>query len=154
MPKNLPFSEDQIVLILTSPLSAAMLGRQFGCSHQCICDIRNNKTYRKVRPDIPRVNLYSTRRLNPEHIAYIRDSVESNYALAKRFGVSHRTIISARRGETYKDLGMPSSSNQLHCRNCRHWSSGCSLGFPEAIEDPAFAAECTLFSGSQSSPAG
>lgn len=139
------FTEEQVVLILTSPLPAAVLGRQFGCSHQAICGIRNNKSYRHVRPDIPRTNRYSTRRLKPENVAYIRDSVESNGDLARRFGVSPRTIISARRGETYKDRGIPSSSDQLHCRNCAHWSGGCSLGFPEACEDPNFAAECSLF---------
>lgn len=139
------FTEEQVVLILTSPLPAAVLGRQLGCSHQAVCDIRNNKTYRYVRSDIPRVNRYSTRRLKPENVAYIRDSSESSYILAKRFGVSRRTIIAARRGETYKDHGVPSSINDLHCRNCKHWSNGCALGFPEAEEDPGFAAECSLF---------
>ena len=139
------FTEEQVVLILTSPLPAAVLGRQFGCSHQAVCDVRNNKTYRYIRSDIPRSNRYSTRRLKPENVTYIRDSVESNHTLAKRFGVSRRTIISARRGETYKDRGTPSSTDQLHCCNCKHWGNGCGLGFPEAEEDPVFAAECTLF---------
>lgn len=139
------FTEEQVVLILTSPLPAAVLGRQFGCSHQAVCAVRNNKTYRSIRPDLPRVNRYSTRRLKPENVAYIRDSLESHRALAKRFGVSHRTIISVRRGETYKGRDCPSSDDQFHCRNCKHWSNGCALGFPEAQEDPAFAAECTLF---------
>jgi hypothetical protein len=139
------FTEEQVVLILTSPLPAAVLGRQFGCSHQAVCDVRNNKTYRYIRSDIPRSNRYSTRRLKPENVAYIRDSVESNHTLAKRFGVSRRTIISARRGETYKNRGTPSSTDQPHCCNCKHWGNGCGLGFPEAEEDPAFAAECSLF---------
>lgn len=135
----------QVVIALTSPLPATVLGRQFGCSHQAICDIRNNKLYKKVRPDIPRVNRFTTRRLKPENVAYIRNSTESNAALAKRFNVSPRTIISARRGETYKERGTPSSTDQLHCCNCKQWSNGCALGFPEAVEDPAFAAECSLF---------
>ena len=138
-------TEEQVVLVLTSPLPAAVLGRQFGCSHQTICSIRNNTTYRDVRSDIPRVNRFSTCRLKPEHVTYIRSSTENNYALAKRFGVSRRTIISARRGETYKGQGAPSSVDQLHCCNCKQWSNGCALGFPEAAEDPAFAAECPLF---------
>lgn len=139
------FTEEQVALILTSPLPAAVLGRQFGCSHQAICDVRNNKTYRYIRPDLPRFNHYSTRRLKPEHISYIRSSSESNYALAQRFGVSRRTIISAKRGETYKKAQVPASPTQLHCCNCRHWGNGCDLGFPEAIEDPGFAVECSLF---------
>lgn len=138
---------DDIVLILTSPLPAAVLGRQLGVSHQVVCCIRNNLYYKDVRPDLPRFNKYSTRRLQPGQVAYVRASVESNGELAKRFGVSKRTIISARRGETYRNVGIarPTSAQQDHCLNCQHWTSGCDLGFPEAQDDPLFAADCSLY---------
>lgn len=140
-------SPEQVVFILTSPLPAAVIGRQFGCSHQAICDVRNNKTYRHVYPDVPRFNTFSTRRLDPKQVAYIRESDESLGALAKRFNVSKRTIISAKRGETYRNTRMPlpRTASEPNCMNCIHWSPGCGLGFPEATEDTVFAAECSLF---------
>ena len=138
-------TEEQVVFVLTSPLPSTSIARQFGCTPQAICDIRNYKTHKRVRPDIPRTNRFSTRRLKPENIAYIRQSDESNASLARRFNVSRRTIISAKRGETYKDQDAPTSAAQSHCHNCKHWSAACDLGFPEAIEDPLFAAECSLY---------
>lgn len=140
-------SPDDVALILTSPQPAAAIGRQLGVSHQTICDVRNNKTHRSVHPDLPRTNKYATRRLNPEQVAYIRNSGESLSTLSKRFNVSNRTILSAKRGETYRELanGAPRSSTEPHCLNCKHWDSGCGLGFPEALEDLSFAAECSLF---------
>lgn len=138
---------DDVLLILTSPQPAAVIGRQLGVSHQTICDVRNNKTHRSVHSDLPRTNKYSTRRLKPEQIAYVRNSGESLSALSKRFNVSTRTILSAKRGETYKGLGNagPQSKADVNCINCTHWGSGCTIGFPEALEDPAFAVECSLF---------
>lgn len=144
----LGLGSDDIHLILTSPQPAAALARQLGVSHQSICDVRNNKTHRNVHPDLPRHNKYTTRRLKPEHVDYIRSSKEPLSTLSKRFNVSQRTIVSARRGETYKDVGKagPNSRSDIHCANCMHWNSGCGLGFPEAMEDLTFAAECSLFS--------
>jgi hypothetical protein len=146
--------EEQIVLILTSPLPATVLGRQLGCSHQAVCDVRNNKTHRHIRPDLERTNRYTTRRLKPHHVAYIRDSDESSNSLARRFNVSQRTIISVRRGETYRDLlDAVVDADKPHCCTCQHWCRGCGLGFPEAIEDPFFAADCSLFTPSNEAAA-
>lgn len=141
------FSPEQVVLILTSPLPAAALGRKFGCSHQAVCDVRNNKSYKHVRPDLPRFNKYSTRRLDPQQVLLIRESRDSLNDLAERFNVSRRTILAAKRGETYRDIEhfLPPTAEDMHCFNCIHWASGCDLGFPEALEDPTAAAECTLF---------
>lgn len=138
---------ENVVLILTSPLPAAVIGRQLGVSHQTICNVRNNISYKNVRPDLPRFNNYTTRRLEPGQVAYVRSSAEPVSALAERFGVSKRTIISAQRGETYRDVGIavPATPEQEHCMNCQHWGAGCDLGFPEAQEDPLFAADCSLY---------
>lgn len=141
------FSPEQVAFILTSPLPAAVLGRRYGCSHQAICDVRNNKTYRKIRPDLPRFNKYSTRRLDPQQVLFIRESKDSLNDLAERFNVSRRTILAAKRGETYRHIEkfLTPESDAMHCFNCIHWASGCDLGFPEALEDPTSAADCTLF---------
>jgi hypothetical protein len=138
---------DDIALILTSPLPASALGRQLGVSHQTVSDVRNNKSHRNVHPDLPRTNKYTTRRLRPDQVAYIRNSGESLNKLSQRFNVSQRTILAAKRGETYRDIAnaAPRSKTDTHCANCAQWDSGCSLGFPEALEDPTFAAECSLF---------
>jgi hypothetical protein len=143
----LGLGSDDIHLILTSPQPAAVLARQLGVSHQAVCDVRNNKTHKDIHPHLPRFNKFTTRRLKPEHVDCIRSSKEPLSTLSKRFNVSERTIISVRRGETYKDVGIagPRSRSDLHCANCMHWDSGCGLGFPEALEDLTFAAECSLF---------
>jgi hypothetical protein len=44
------------------------------------------------------------RALTPEAVAEIRGSIESTYALAKRFGVSQCAVWLARRGKTHKHV--------------------------------------------------
>jgi hypothetical protein len=146
MPPGL--NPDDVVLILTSPKPAAVIARELGFSHQSICDVRNNKSHKHVRPDIPRVNKYSHRRLQPDEVIYIRNSDETIGALSRKYKVSRRTILSAKRTETYRDIGLvaPLAGGEPHCCHCLHWKSGCDLGLPEALEDPRFAAECDLYS--------
>ena len=48
--------DEDIVIILESPLSNAKIGARYGISRQSIQQIRHGKTYANVRPDIPRVN--------------------------------------------------------------------------------------------------
>ncbi len=49
-----PLSEQDIVLILESPVSDAQIAVQYGLSRQSIQKIRRGKTYADIRPDIPR----------------------------------------------------------------------------------------------------
>lgn len=69
--------------------------------------------------------------------------------LASQFGVSRQTIQQIATGQTWRLVDGPISKR--FCASCEHFGTGyCAFGFPEAVEEPWFASECSLYEVSQS----
>lgn len=49
-----PLTEDEVRLVLTSPLSAVKLARQLGRSKECVAAIRRGVLHANTLPEIPR----------------------------------------------------------------------------------------------------
>jgi hypothetical protein len=92
-------------------------------------------------------------KLSAEQVLTIRNAVArgmSQSRLAAQFSVRRQTINQIVTGRTWRLVGGPISTR--HCSSCAHYEAGrCAFGFPEAIEEPSFAGECSLFEASQSS---
>ena len=70
--------------------------------------------------------------------------------LAVEFDVRRQTIQQIVTGKTWRLVGGPISTR--YCSSCEHYGAGrCAFGFPEAVEEPSFASECSLYEVSQSS---
>jgi hypothetical protein len=60
-------------------------------------------------------------------------------------------IRQIRNGSIYKDLlpewfRSPPTAGDSTCQQCKFWSDGCSMGFPDVeIEGPRFARDCSVF---------
>jgi len=107
-------------------------------------------------------------KLTAQDVLFILESTESNQALGQRFGVSRQAISLIRNGKTWTDIApeIPRIPVRLvnnvrkdypaafvDCRNCVEYVHGeCSFGFPEAIDEPEFAAACQLFKRNQDHP--
>lgn len=107
-------------------------------------------------------------KLAPADVVYILQSTESNQSLAKQFCVTRQAISLIRNGKAWTDIApeipripvrMSNSvrkdylENAPHCHNCIEYKHGeCSYGFPEAIDEPEFAAGCSLYKRNSSSP--
>jgi len=73
----------------------------------------------------------------------------SHRELAKTYGVTRQTIQQIASGATWRLVGGP--INRRFCSSCEHYGAGCcAFGFPEAVEEPWFASECSLYEVSQS----
>jgi hypothetical protein len=92
-------------------------------------------------------------KLTADQVLEIRNAVArgmSQSRLAAQFSVRRQTINQIVTGRTWRLVGGPISTR--HCFSCAHYEAGrCAFGFPEAIEEPSFAGECSLFEASQSS---
>ena len=81
----------------------------------------------------------------------IRQSTDDHKSLAKRYGCSRELIRQIRNGSIYKDLlpewfRSPPKAGDPTCEQCKFWSDGCSMGFPDPeIEGPRFARDCSVF---------
>ena len=53
-PRRPPLTPDDVRLILTSPLSSAVLAQQLGCSKQAVCAVRRGLSHADAWPDLPR----------------------------------------------------------------------------------------------------
>lgn len=107
--------------------------------------------------------------LTPADVIYVLQSSEDNSTLAERFNVTRQAISSIRNNRTWKDIApeIPRIPVRLkntvpkarlvaakHCHNCIEYQRGeCSYGFPEAIDEPEFAAACSLYSRNPNDPA-
>lgn len=107
-------------------------------------------------------------RLTPADVVYILQSSEDNATLGARFNVTRQAISLIRNGKSWTDIApeipripvrirncIPKSrlAATKHCHNCIEYQhSECSYGFPEAIDEPEFAAGCTLYKRNPSSP--
>lgn len=107
-------------------------------------------------------------RLTPADVVYILQSSEDNATLGARFNVTRQAISLIRNGKSWTDIApeipripvrirncIPKSRLEAtkHCHNCVEYQRGeCSYGFPEAIDEPEFAAGCTLYKRNSSNP--
>lgn len=106
-------------------------------------------------------------KLTPADVIYILQSTENNSALAAQFNVTRQAISLIRNGRSWLDIApeipripirvkesVPRAYvvNAKLCTNCTEYTGyGCSYGFPEAIDEPTFAAACHLYRRNQSS---
>ena len=113
--------------------------RRFECKE---CQHRFNIIYGE--PDAKRL-------IDDAAVMAIRQSTDGHQSLADQHGCSRELIRQIRSGLIYKDLlpGWFRSSPKAgdpNCEQCKFWSDGCSMGFPDAeIEGPRFARDCSVF---------
>jgi hypothetical protein len=100
-------------------------------------------------------------KLTPAAVAHILQSTEHNTVLAAQYGVTRQAISLIRNGKSWIDVSpeLPRVPIRVkesirkdyikqsqHCFNCLEYKSGeCAFGFPEAIDEPTFAAICDLY---------
>lgn len=107
-------------------------------------------------------------KLTPAKVIYILQSTQSNQELAEQLDVTRQAISLIRNGRSWTDIApeIPRIPVRIKesvrrdyiasaklCTNCAEFQHGeCSFGFPEAIDEPFFAAACHLYQRNQSSP--
>lgn len=100
-------------------------------------------------------------KLTPAAVAHILQSTEPNTVMAARYGVTRQAISLIRNGKNWTDVApeLPRVPIRVkesvrkdylhqskHCHNCFEYQQGeCAFGFPEAIDEPTFAAICGLY---------
>jgi hypothetical protein len=97
-------------------------------------------------------------KLTPADVLIILQSKEPNQVLAEQFGVTRQAISLVRNGKSYTHVapdlpripvrlkGSRIDRNLITCSSCIEWDGQeCYYGFPEAIDEPTFATECSLF---------
>lgn len=143
MSPNARFSSAEIadVLLRDDPTSA--VAKRYGVSFETIRSIRVGISYKHLCPEIPRWSFSGNRKLSPAQVKEIYESDESLGTLARRYSVSRRTIFDIRKNRTYREVIVAPVANT--CPACKHWCDRCGFGFPEALEDPKFAADCHLY---------
>ena len=113
--------------------------RRFECKE---CQHRFNITYGEPKAE---------RLIEDAAVMAIRQSTDSYQLLADQYGCSRELIRQIRSGLIYKDLlpnwfRSPFKAGDPTCQQCKFWSDGCSMGFPDAeIEGPRFARDCAVF---------
>ena len=113
--------------------------RRFQCKE---CQHRFNISYGGSKAD---------RLIDDAAVMAIRQSTDSYQLLADHYGCSRELIRQIRSGLIYKDLlpywfRSPATAGYPTCQQCKFWSDGCSMGFPDAeIEGPRFARDCSVF---------
>ena len=102
-------------------------------------------------------------KLTPADVVYILQSTDNNSALAAQFNVTRQAISLIRNGKAWTEVApeIPRVPIRVadtvrkdylakakHCSRCAEFQHGeCSYGFPEAIDEPSFAAICDLYRG-------
>ena len=113
--------------------------RRFQCKE---CQHRFNISYGGSKAD---------RLIDDAAVMAIRQSSDSYQLLADQYGCSRELIRQIRSGVIYKDLlpnwfRSPPTARDPTCQQCKFWSDGCSMGFPDPeIEGPRFARDCSVF---------
>jgi hypothetical protein len=113
--------------------------RRFECKE---CQHRFNISYGGSKAD---------RLIDDAAVMAIRQSTDGYQLLADQYGCSRELIRQIRIGLIYKDLlpewfRSPPTAGDPTCRQCKFWSDGCSMGFPDVeIEGPRFARDCSVF---------
>jgi len=104
----------------------------------------------------------SNTKLTPADVVYILQSKDNNSVLAAQFNVTRQAISLIRNGKAWTDVApeiprIPIRVSEnvrkdylqkaKHCTNCVEFKNDqCSYGFPEAIDEPSFAALCDFYS--------
>jgi hypothetical protein len=98
------------------------------------------------------MNSRATAVLAQDDVLRILESPLSDNKTAAVYGCTRQAIANIRTGKAFAYLYPHIKRRDLKhkhvptCTNCSHWNdSTCSFDFPEANEDPTFAAECQLF---------
>jgi hypothetical protein len=104
-------------------------------------------------------------KLTPADVLYILQSKEPNHVLAEQLGVTRQAISLVRNGKSYIHVapelpripvrlkGSRADRNLTTCKNCIEWDGQeCYFGFPEAIDEPTYATDCSLFRRNQHDP--
>ena len=113
--------------------------RRFQCKN---CQHRFNITYSEQK---------AKRLIDDAAVIAIRQSTDNYQLLADQHGCSRELIRQIRNGLIYKDLlpgwfRSPAKAGDPTCEQCKFWSDGCSMGFPDPeIEGPRFARDCSVF---------
>ena len=100
----------------------------------------------------------NSHKLTPADVLVILQSKEPNHVLAEQLGVTRQAISLVRNGKSYTDVapdlpripvrlkGSRIDRNLTTCKSCAEWNGReCYYGFPEAIDEPTYATECSLF---------
>lgn len=143
MSPNARFSPSEIADVLLRDEPTSAVAKTYGVSFETIRSIRVGISYKQVCPEIPRWSFSGNRKLTPAQVKDIHESDESLATLARRFNVSRRTIFDIKKSRTYREV--TASAQAGTCLACMHWCDQCSFGFPEALENPKFAADCHLY---------
>lgn len=140
-------SEETIVYMLTSGKKSSELSKELGMSTAAAREILTGRTYKNVRPDIPRYprhtqsNMfnYCNRKFTEKEIVYMLTSTQSHSALAREFNASRQVISKIRLGLFYRDvrpdIPRPVRTVTYFCTQCIHYKQEkCSMEVPEFDE--------------------
>ena len=126
-------------IVIQSRATASGRSRRFECKS---CQHRFSIAYG---------NAIRARSIDDAAVIAIRQSTDNYQLLADQHGCSRELIRQIRNGLIYKDLlpewfRSPPKAGDPTCEQCKFWSDGCSMGFPDAeIEGPRFAHDCSVF---------
>jgi len=139
--------EETIVYMLTSGKQSKELSEELGMSRAAAREILTGRTYKHIRPDIPRRPRHTqsdmfnhcNRKFTEEQIVYMLTSTESHNALARKFNASRQVISKIRLGLFYRDvrpdIPRPVRTVTHFCTQCIHYNQEkCSMEVPEFDE--------------------
>ena len=139
--------EETVVYMLTSGKKSNELSKELGMSTAAAREILTGRTYKHVRPDIPRYprhtqsNMfnYCNRRFTEKQIVYMLTSTQSHNALAREFNTSRQVISKIRLGLFYRDvrpdIPRPVRTITHFCTQCIHYKQEkCLMDVPEFDE--------------------
>lgn len=140
-------SEETIVYMLTSDKQSKELSEELGMSRAAAREILTGRTYKHIRPDIPRRPRHTqssmfnhcNRKFTEEQIVYMLTSIESHNALARKFNASRQVISKIRLGLFYRDvrpdIPRPVRTVTHFCTQCIHYNQEkCLMEVPEFDE--------------------
>jgi len=140
-------SEETVVYMLTSGKQSKELGQELGMSTAAAREILTGRTYKYVRPDIPRrprhtqsdMFNYCKRKFTEKQIVYMLTSTESHNTVARKFNSSPQVISKIRLGLFYRDvrpdIPRPVRTVMHFCTQCIHYNQQkCLMEVPEFDE--------------------
>jgi hypothetical protein len=151
--------EETIVYMLTSGKKSSELSKELGMSTAAAREILTGRTYKNVRPDIPRYPRhtksdmfnYCKRKFTEKEVVYMLTSTQSHGVLAKELNASRQVISKIRLGLFYRDvrpdIPRPVRTVTYFCTQCIHYKQEkCLMEVPEFDEMRTRAASiCNLY---------
>lgn len=138
------FPEETIVYMLTSGKKSSELSKELGMSTAAAREILTGRTYKHVRPDIPRrprhtqsdMFNYCKRKFTEKQIVYMLTSTESHNTVARKFNSSPQVISKIRLGLFYRDvrpdIPRPVRTVTYFCTQCIYYNQEkCLMEVPE-----------------------